>query len=399
MKHPWGILLAAGQGKRLELPPEHPGKQFISFNGLPLFWRSALTLAAVPRVKGIILVFPQRHMAYAAAIIRETTGQTPLGRPYVLVPGGSERQDSVWNGLNSLPPECDSVLVHDSARPLAGAALINRVLDGLAAGYKAVIPGLEPSDTIKQVDERGLVLSTLPRSNLRYAQTPQGFDRHALLAAHIQGKSEGLLVTDDAAMMEHSGFKTLVVPGERGNHKITVPEDLELLRLKESRPPARPCTGFGYDVHRYGGSRPCKLGGVLIDSAPQIFIAAHSDGDTLLHALMDALLGCAGAGDIGLHFPDTDERYNNMDSAILLSEVLELIRALRIELCHVDMTIVAQVPKIAPFRTAITKNVAHLLHLDENLVNLKATTEEGLGFTGAKQGIKAMVVVSGLNHS
>lgn len=156
----------------------------------------------------------------------------------------------------------------------------------------------------------------------------------------------------------------------------------------------RPCAGMGYDVHRYGPGRPLKLGGVLIPGGPEV--VAHSDGDVLLHALMDALLGCAALGDIGQHFPDSQARYEGISSAVLLDQVLEMLRGAGLELSHVDLTIVAQTPRLSPFREEIRKNVARLLGLDTARVNLKATTEEGLGFTGRSEGIKAYAVVSAL---
>ncbi|MCL1890046.1 MAG: 2-C-methyl-D-erythritol 4-phosphate cytidylyltransferase [Desulfovibrionaceae bacterium] len=398
MKNIWAILLAAGEGKRLKQNPSDRAKQFLTFKGAPLFWHSALTLASTPGLAGLILVFQAEWMDYAAALVFDLTKDAPLGVPYKIVAGGAERQDSVWNALNALPAECEAVLVHDAARPFASAAMASRILEALEAGHQGVIPGLGITDTIKKTNADNLVQDTLSRESLRLIQTPQGFDRRILCQAYAQGRKDGLQVTDDAAMLEYSAFPVLILPGENSNRKITHTEDLALLRRleKEETPAMLPRTGLGYDVHRYGGNRPLKLGGVRITST-DLAVQAHSDGDVLLHALMDALLGCVGAGDIGGLFPDTDPRYDNMNSAILLAEVLELVQSKNFLPTHVDMTVVAQEPKIAPFRAAIIKNVAHLLHLNENLVNLKATTEEGLGFTGAKQGIKSMVIVSGLS--
>jgi 2-C-methyl-D-erythritol 4-phosphate cytidylyltransferase/2-C-methyl-D-erythritol 2,4-cyclodiphosphate synthase len=198
-------------------------------------------------------------------------------------------------------------------------------------------------------------------------------------------------------LLEKCSVPVLVIPGEMENRKITTPEDLTLLKdaSESTAKPLRPCTGFGYDVHRYAGNRPFSLGGVRFEST-DIRIKAHSDGDVLLHALIDALLGCIGAGDIGALFPDNNPAYENISSAILLAETLELIHKEHMQISHVDLTIVAQVPKIAPYRVEIAKNVAHLLQIAPNRVNVKATTEEGLGFTGAGLGIKAMASVIGL---
>lgn len=234
--------------------------------------------------------------------------------------------------------------------------------------------------------------STLPRARLAAVQTPQGFQLELLRLAHGHALQEGLSVTDDAALLEALGHAVHIIPGEAANVKITRPEDLALLEEKQEQ--ARPRTGLGYDVHRYGPGRPMKLGGVVIPGGPQVL--AHSDGDVLLHALMDALLGCAGLGDIGQHFSDKDARFEGISSALLLDHVLDMTRAAGLTLCHADLTVVAQTPRLAPFREEIRKNVARLLSLPTALVNLKATTEEGLGFTGRAEGVKAYAVVSAL---
>jgi 2-C-methyl-D-erythritol 4-phosphate cytidylyltransferase/2-C-methyl-D-erythritol 2,4-cyclodiphosphate synthase len=332
-----------------------------------------------------------------------------------------------------------------------------RVLNGILAGNPAVIPGIPVNDTIKEVspgtnsgeepaskeslcpdtgksaypgapgapgapgtegsgfqagclgtgggnypyakpaaDSLALfVAQTHPRERLRAVQTPQGFLLRPLIAAHEQAAREGWDVTDDAAIMERAGHRVLVVEGEEANRKITLPVDLTLINPLEKITVSEriPCTGLGYDVHRYGGERPFILGGVPI--ACDVTIAAHSDGDTLLHALMDALLGCIGGGDIGGLFPDTDPAYENISSGVLLSEVRERCLRLGLIVRHVDITVIAQTPRIAPHRQNIAANVARLLHLPADRVNVKATTEEHLGFTGEKKGIKVLAVVTG----
>ena len=396
-KETWAIILAAGQGTRLRNSPEDPAKQFLEYRGAPLFWASARSLARVPRLDGVVFAFPPAMLQKATGLVDELNQREPLSLPYLCVAGGPERQDSVRNALAALPRACAQVLVHDAARPFASPALSARLLDALDAGHKGVIPGLKLADTVKQVNERGLVQETPPRSALRLVQTPQAFERAALEKAHENGMELGLKVTDDAALLEAAGIPVLIIAGEPSNIKITRPEDLAMLKdnycteLKNMLP----CNGFGYDVHKYGGGRPFRLGGILINNT-DLTLTAHSDGDTLLHALMDALLGCAAAGDIGRYFPDTDPRFDGASSSVLLLEVLELVRSLGIVLTHVDLTVIAQAPKISPYREEIAKNVAKLLHLRESQVNLKATTEEGLGFTGAKQGIKAVALVSAL---
>lgn len=395
-KEIWAIILAAGRGERLRRSAGGLSKQFLPYKGAPLFWNSAVNLSRVPRLDGLVFVFPPECLAESAGMVEELNARSPLGLPHVCAAGGEERQDSVKNALQALPPACARVLVHDSARPLASPDLSARLLDALEAGHKGVIPGLELSDTVKRVDERCMVEETPARKKLRLVQTPQAFEREALEQAYALGQKLGLRVTDDAALLEAANIPVLLIPGEARNIKITGPEDLAMLQdCAQNKKSPLPCNGLGYDVHRYGGGRPLRLGGVLIENAG-LTVTAHSDGDVLLHALMDALLGCASAGDIGEHFPDADPRFDGASSSVLLSEVLELVRSLGIVLTHVDLTVVAQVPKISPYRKEITKNIANLLHLSERQVNLKASTEEGLGFTGAREGIKAVALVTAL---
>ncbi|MDL2207491.1 2-C-methyl-D-erythritol 4-phosphate cytidylyltransferase [Desulfovibrio sp. OttesenSCG-928-F20] len=401
----WAILLAAGSGLRTGQPL---AKQLLPYKGAPLFWHSAQSLAQVPGLHGLVFVFPPQEPGGAvpdtayAALTAELDAAQPLCLPWRIASGGTRRQDSVAFGLKALPVDCRFVLVHDCARPFATPALARKVLDALQEGHTAVLPGIAVSDTIKIVDESSLVRSSPDRALLRAAQTPQGFALGPLLEAHDRALRENWQVTDDASLIERLGLPVHVVEGEETNRKITTAGDLALLRddmdsmapNPHHSPPFMPRTGFGYDVHRYGGERPLVLGGVPI--ACQLGVEAHSDGDVLLHALIDALLGLIGGGDIGTHFPDSDPAYDNIASGILLNEALEQVLAAGVRLCHVDLTVIAQTPRLAPHREAIRANIAKLLALPKEWVNVKATTEEGLGFTGEKKGIKAVALVSAL---
>jgi len=408
--HAWAIVLAAGSGTRLAAAGLTTAKQFIEHRGAPLYWRSARTFASVARVRGLVFVFPQDRLEAERERLAMLDAGRALGVPWRAVAGGALRQNSVAAGLAALPRECDAVLVHDAARPFATAALSNAVLDALAAGAPGVVPGITVTDTIKQT-RNGVVTHTPDRSGLVAVQTPQGFALAPLRDAHERARAEGWTVTDDAALLERCGLAVRVVAGEPANAKITTPEDLAMLddadtarapwdaRREQTR--LVPCTGWGYDVHRYvqkdssgAPGRPMKLGGVPIPGGPEV--VAHSDGDVLLHALTDALLGCIGGGDIGQHFPDTDAALDNANSAVLLDEVLGLTRSAGLEITNVDLTVIAQVPKLAPWREQIRRNVCRLLALDAMAVNVKATTEEKLGFTGEKKGLKAVATVTGL---
>lgn len=404
----WAVLLAAGSGTRLAPALADAGgparKQYVEFEGAPLFWRSARTFARVQAVRGLVFVFPPEDAARMAEAVAGLDARDPLGLPLRVCAGGARRQDSVRLGLAEVPPDAGHVLVHDTARPFASAALTRRVLAALADGAPAVTPGVAVTDTVKRVDAAGLVLETPDRAGLRAVQTPQGFALAGLAAAHARAEAEGWEVTDDAGLMERAGVPVMVVQGEEANVKITNPADLKLLLPSTETPPA-PRTGWGYDVHRYvaddeqdakllAQARPMVLGGVPVPRAPRV--AAHSDGDVLLHALTDALLGVACAGDIGRLFPDTDAAYENMPSAVFVAEALRRVRERGYRPAHADLTIVAQTPKLAALKERIAESVARLLDLPAGRVNVKATTEEGLGFTGAKLGIKAVAVITAI---
>lgn len=416
----WALLPAAGQGSRLAAATGGEAKQFLRWRGAPLWWQAARALAASPRVHGLILVFPPERLEAATAELAKLDRAHILGVPWKSVAGGARRQDSVRLGLAALPASCATVLIHDAARPFVSPALVTRVADALeegsahaagltdslpapddsapqnSAGLSAppgVIPGLPVSDTIKEVDGAGQVVRTPERAAVRAVQTPQGFRTAELVAAHRRAEAEGWEVTDDASLMERCGHRVLVIPGEAGNRKITCPDDLALL-AEEDIP--LPCSGWGYDVHRYGGSRPLILGGVPIPGGWTV--SAHSDGDVLLHALMDALLGCLGAGDLGRWFPDSDPRWEGASSSLMLDMVLDMAARAGLSISHADLTIIAQKPRLAPHADHIRRNVARLLGLGEDQVNVKATTEEGLGFTGECLGLKAAALVSGLRR-
>lgn len=382
----WGIVLAAGSGSRLAQATKTL-KQFILWQKKPLYWHSIQTMAKCAYLSGICLVLPSSNFSDETKALKEA--HLDLGLPLITCQGGALRQDSVRLGLKALPLEVSHVLIHDAARPFASTALSCRICEKLLEGSEAVIPALPVTDTIK-ICQHNQVQQTLERDQLFSIQTPQGFRKDLLQQGHDHLLTQNLLVTDDAQIMEILGYPVTIIEGEDTNQKITRPSDLKL--LEEPRSASTIICGQGYDVHRYGGNRPLILGGVPIPSDLQI--VAHSDGDVLLHALMDALLGAAGLGDIGQHFPDQDKQFENISSAVLLDQVITLLNEKKIQPIHVDATIIAQKPKIAPFRDLIRSNMARLLTLSKEHVNIKATTEELLGFTGRCEGIKAQCIVT-----
>ena len=391
----WGVILAAGQGSRMAQVTGGEAKQFLPYRGAPLWWHSARALAASPLVHGLVFVFPPARLDQAREEALALNGKSSLGVPLRFAGGGERRQDSVRHALDVLPDSCRTVLIHDGARPFVRTSLATRLAEALnTRPVSGVVPGLPVTDTVKETDADNLVLRTPDRAHLRAVQTPQAFRLDALRRAHSRAELEGWNVTDDASLMERLNLPVLVIEGDGDNIKITNPQDLALLEEKKS---PLPCCGYGYDVHAYDGNRPLTLGGVTISE--EYLIRAHSDGDVLLHALMDAVLGCFAGGDIGALFPDNDPAFENISSVVLLDRVMTLAANAGVRLVHVDMTVIAQKPRLAPHAVAIRRNVARLLDLPLDHVAFKATTEEKLGFTGALQGIKAVALVTALRES
>jgi 2-C-methyl-D-erythritol 4-phosphate cytidylyltransferase / 2-C-methyl-D-erythritol 2,4-cyclodiphosphate synthase len=390
----WAIILAAGQSSRLAKSGLRQKKQFLEYQGIPLFWHSVLTFAGSSRISGIVITLPVDELSLCADLIENLKQKRYPGVPVSYTAGGDLRQDSVYNGLMALPDQCDFVMVHDAARPFFTAGLVHKLIDAFEPGDGGSIPVIPCTDTVKMVRDQA-VISTLDRNEIALVQTPQFFPRKLLLDSHQKARRDKLMVTDDSSMVEKSGFTVKTVAGLESNIKITTREDLKMIEGNNAS--ARYCAGFGYDVHRYGGPRPMVLGGVPIPGAPGVY--AHSDGDVLMHALVDAILGCLGKGDIGDLFPDSEERYEDLSSAVFLSEVLLMAQKENLELQHIDLTVIAQVPRITPFKDQIRSNLVGLTGLKPEQINVKATTEEKLGFTGSKQGIKAMAMVTGIKHS
>lgn len=388
----WSIVLAAGRSSRLRKTGIKQKKQFLEYKGFPLFVHSLVKFSSIPLIQGIVLVVSEEDFELVQTLLVSFDSRLNLKIPIVLAKGGELRQESVYNGLQCLPRECSHVFVHDAARPFFSSVLVDRILEKYISleNDEGVIPALQVKDTIKQVDQYGKVITTLKRCYLRLVQTPQLFSFELLKKAHDHARDKEIVGTDDASLVEEIGHSVCVVNGEEQNIKITTKEDLKMLAIPKQKVFI---TGFGYDVHKYGGDKPLILGGIPISN--KIKVVAHSDGDVVFHALVDAILGCLGEGDIGELFPDSDKDNANLPSSIFVSEVLLLAEKKGFHFTHIDITIIAQVPKISPFKKQIQKNIANLIGLPIERVGLKATTEEGLGFTGRKEGIKAVVIVSG----
>ena len=381
----WLIVAAGGVGLRFggEIP-----KQFQEVSGVPLLQRTLRALARDPFALGMVVVLPTGWAE------REITLPGDLGArlPLLVAVGGKRRMDSVRAGLARVPAEAELVLVHDGVRPQVSAELAQRVARG-AREHGACVPVLPATETVKEVDSAGRVVQTLERDRLRLVQTPQGFQRGVLEEAF--GWAEKHLpereFCDDASMVEACGREVFTVAGAVDNVKVTVRSDLGKLW------PGVPRVGFGYDVHRLVAGRKLMLGGVEIPH--ELGLLGHSDADVVLHALCDALLGAAALGDIGRWFPDSDPRYSAISSLALLERVGQGLREEGFEPCSLDVTIVAERPKLAPYLPQMSRCIGEALGLSPAAVGVKAKTEEGLGFTGGEQGMAAHAVAVVLRSS
>ncbi len=370
------VLVAGGSSTRMGFD-----KLFYKIDGVEVLLLAFRALQSSECVDKIVVVTGEGTQRARALI----EGDGP-GKPVTFVRGGDCRAASVAAGVAA----CDAaalVAVHDAARPFVSRQLIERVVCA-AAGCGAAAPALPVKDTVKQARE-GVVVATLLREELAAVQTPQVFDcaayRQALKAIPAE---EWPLLTDDCMVMERAGKQVCLVEGDAANDKITTVADLPPQPQCSAAGPPR--VGHGYDVHAFAAGRRLVLGGVEVPFEKGLL--GHSDADVLLHAVSDALLGAAALGDIGRHFPDSDPAYKDADSLRLLEEVGGLVGKAGFAPTNLDVTIVCQAPKLAPHILAMRRNIAGALGLSPAAVNVKATTEEGLGFTGRGEGIAAHCV-------
>ena len=389
------IVAAAGAGKRLGLGKN---KAFAEVGGLPLLVQCLRMVNDTGMAYKTIVAVGADEVAMTEALLKDYY-EYFAGLQTTVVAGGAERTDSVKNAL-ALAGSEGWIAVHDGARPFAGTEVFERTLQA-AQQTGAAIAAVPVKNTIKVVDADGFVVNTPQRSSLMAVQTPQIFKAQLLQRAYCDENLKGAAVTDDASLVERLGVKVAVALGSYENIKITTPEDLLLAekicadrgmtmmqRLK--MPQFR--VGSGYDVHRLTQNRKLILCGVEVPY--ELGLDGHSDADVAVHALMDALLGAAALGDIGKHFPDTDERFKGADSMKLLEHVLALLKERCWRVNNADVTIIAQKPKLAGYIPAMRDKLAKAMGLDADAVNVKATTTEKLGFTGRGEGIAAEAVVS-----
>lgn len=382
MKAQFGaVIVAAGNSRRMG---GKTSKVLEQLNGKPVLLYSFETLAACPRVGELAVVCREGDQVQIQEILSGVTE-----KPVKVVPGGKERQDSVLAGVQALSAPWEYLLIHDGARPLVTEELVERVcVDALR--YGSATAAVPVKDTCKLADGEGFVESTPPRERLMAVQTPQIFQREAYLAAVEQARKLGRSYTDDCQLIEAAGGKVKLTLGDYRNLKLTTPEDRVTAGAYLQKEEHRMRVGSGYDVHRLVENRKLILGGVEIPYEKGLL--GHSDADVLAHAIADALLGAAALGDIGKLFPDTDPRYEGADSLVLLGRVCALLGEKGYSIGNIDATVIAQKPKLAPFIGTMRENLADACGVSISQVSVKATTEEGLGFTGTGEGIAASAV-------
>ncbi len=364
---------------------DHP-KQFHFLSGSPILVHTVRKFANADCVDLIVVVVPADRVDSTKDLLRE---YDLLDSTVSVLAGGKRRQDSVKCGLDSLPVEVDIVLVHDGARPLVTEDIILRC--ALAAEkFGAAIAAVPVKDTLKKGDTEKKIVETVDRETLWQAQTPQAARVSLLLAAYKAAANRD--VTDEASLLELAGTPVQLVEGSETNIKITRPDDLiiaEKIMQKDTSLSIR--VGHGYDAHQFAENRDLILGGVKVPF--EMGLAGHSDADVLTHALCDAILGALGAGDLGAHFPDSDQKFKDIYSINLLESVVTLASKRNYILSNADITVVCQKPKLAVFMTEMKQNLARACNVSDEQVNIKATTTEEMGFTGRMEGISCHAVV------
>lgn len=376
------LVVAAGRGQRFggDLP-----KQYAPLAGHTVLYHTVSRLLAHPAIDAVRCAIHKDDLG----LYEQAVDGLELLDP---VFGGATRQDSVRLGLQSLTElNPEQVLIHDAARPFVSTAVIDGVLNALIT-HKGALPAVAVADTLKRSQD-GEIVETVSRHGLFCAQTPQGFRFKDILTAHTEfSQTENTPeITDDAQLFEAAGLSVILTHGDQSNFKITTQEDMmrahnHLAAHSEIR------TGQGFDVHRFGPGTAVTLCGV--DVAHSQGLEGHSDADVALHALTDALLGAVGAGDIGQHFPPTEAKWKGAASHLFVAHARDLIHQRGGEIVNVDITLICEAPKIGPHRAAMVAKIADILDLAPDRISVKATTTEGLGFTGRREGIGAQALAT-----
>ncbi len=368
------LILAAGKGERAggTVP-----KQYRMLAGKPVLRWAAESLIRHPALRNIrVVVGEGQRQAAGAALHGLEIGD--------LIEGGPERADSVNAGLAEI--DGDAVLVHDAARPFCPAVVVDRLIASLEF-YEGAAPVLPIGDTLARIDD--VLGEPVDRSGVARVQTPQAFRLASIRTAYQRWS--GPAPTDETTVARAAGMKVAIVEGDPSLEKLTFPADFERAEQWLAGR-LRPRTGMGFDVHAFAGEGPIMLGGIEVPHSRGL--GGHSDADVVLHAITDALLGAAGLGDIGDHFPPSDTRWKGAASSLFLTHAVELLRGRGATIDHVDCTIIAEAPRVGPHRAAMRYRIAEIAGLSVEQVSVKATTTESLGFTGRREGIAAQAVAS-----
>lgn len=382
------VIVAAGRGERAGQSAEGP-KQYRRIGGRPVLqWTVEAFLREFSFEDIVVLIHPDD-------VERAESCLSEFGDRVRLVAGSVTRQASVLKGLEALKASRpDAVLIHDGVRPFVSTHVIASVLDAVGQGAGA-IPSVPVTDTIKRMADGGFIAATVDRKELFAAQTPQGFPFDLILQAHkAAAKETALSFTDDASLFEWRGYPVALVPGETRNVKLTLAEDIAAAdtKLRSASGMIDVRTGNGYDVHQLVAGDHVTLCGVRI--AHDQALLGHSDADVGLHALTDALLATCGAGDIGTHFPPSDPQWKGAASALFVRRAVEIVREKGGRICNVDVTLIAEAPKVGPHRAAMVAAIGEMTGLEAERISIKATTNEMLGFIGRREGIAAIATAS-----
>ncbi len=380
------VIVAAGRGARMGGATP---KQYLPCAGRPLICHTIEALLAAQSFDAAtVVIHPDDRDLYEAALAELSAWARDALTPPAH--GGATRQQSVRNGLEAqVAARPDIVLIHDGARPFPSRALIQRAIEA-GARHGAAAPATALTDTVKQIDPQGRIVASPERAALRAVQTPQAFRFDLILEAHRAAARADL--TDDAAVAEAAGHPVFVFDGDPDNAKVTTMRDLREAETRLGAAATDVRVGQGYDVHAFAPGDAVWLGGVRIPHVAKL--DGHSDADVALHALADAIYGALGDGDIGSHFPPSDDKWRGADSAIFLAAAAARVRSRGGVIAHLDATLICEAPKIGPHREAMRAKIAGIASVTVDRVGVKATTSEGLGFTGRREGIACMAIAT-----
>lgn len=366
-------------------------KEFLPLDGGTVLSCAAAAFLKTNLFSTVAVAYPASELAATKKAFFTLSENSDFSEKVIFLQGGETRQESVLRALRSIKKNCkqnempQTVLIHDGARPFVSSALVRKTLKA-AQKFGAAVPALEPVETQKEIDSKKKIVRHLQRKNLAAVQTPQGFNFEKILQFHERAKKDSLECTDDTEIWDnYAEQKTHVIPGEIRNIKITYPKDVaKNSRENENR------IGLGYDVHRLAEDRPLVLGGVKIPFEKGEL--GHSDGDALLHAITDAVLGASALGDIGSYFPDTDEKWRGADSKKLLSMAWNDVKKSGWQLQNLDCVIKMQKPKFIPHREKVRNSIAKILGVPQEKIFVKAKTAEGLGDVGRGEAIECQAI-------